>query len=116
MTRKRGRTPESVICQEIRDWLRGQGWLVKVLSYNKRMPTGARGLGDILAYKGEYHLIVETKSEGGKRRDSQIEFWLALRAVCPSGIHIIYVLATGLWAVQDELEKRILIVPEKGEK
>ena len=111
--RKKGQTPESKICREIAAWLRAQGWLVRVASYNKRMPTGLRGIGDILAWKEDHHLIVEVKTPTGQRRDSQTEFWLELRAACPAMLHVIYVLATGLWAVQDELRQRGLIVPEK---
>lgn len=109
MTKKRGGNPESAICREIASWLRSQGWLVRVASYNRSMPPGLVGIGDILAWKGDHNLIVEVKTPAGQRRDSQTKFWLELRAVCPAMVHVIYILATGLWAVQDELHHRGLI-------
>jgi len=112
VTKARG-NPESETCREIVAWLREQGWLVRVASYHRTMPTGLRGIGDVLAWKADYNLIVEVKMPTGQRRDSQIEFWLGLRDTCPDGLHVIYVLATGLWAVQDELRHRGLWVPER---
>jgi hypothetical protein len=109
---KREGNLESETCQEIAAWLRAQKWLVRVASYHRPMPTGLRGIGDILAWKGDYHLIVEVKTPEGDRRDSQIDFWLELREKCPDALHVIYILATGLWAVQDELRHGGLIAPK----
>lgn len=115
MTKQKGGGPEAAICQEIAAWLRGQRWLVRVASYHQRMPRGLVGIGDILAWKGDHNLVIEVKRPGGARRVSQVDFWLALRAACPSGQHVIYILAESLVFVQDELAHRALIEDPREE-
>lgn len=97
---------ESAIQANIVKWLRERGWFVLVTSSNRKMPRQMRGLPDVLAWKGNVFLMVECKSPGCERRDSQVSFW---EHVYPHlGPNVIYVLADAPIHVQAELYNRKL--------
>lgn len=60
--------------------LRCAGWHVVLLASDKRGRRQHRGLPDALAFRENHTLLIEFKSPTGQRRQSQLDFWLAIRA------------------------------------
>ena len=110
--------PESQTLHEIRDWLLSwePPWLIRIAASNRRMPTGLRGIGDILGWRGDTHLMIEVKRVGGRRKESQIEFCRQLQAACPGAAHIVYMCVESLAEVQAILQDLGLCELRKEEK
>lgn len=64
--------------RQIVDLLRGAGWLVFVTSQPAMARLQLSGLPDLVAFKHGVTLLIEVKSDSGKLRPSQAEFFSRL--------------------------------------
>jgi Holliday junction resolvase len=62
---------ESIILNQVRDYLRLSGWFV--IRFQQGLGSH-RGLSDLLAVKGGRHVFIEVKVPAGKQSEYQIKF------------------------------------------
>jgi Holliday junction resolvase len=82
---------ESQVQHETVKRLKSAGWFVLVTSQDKATRKHVAGLPDLLAFRNNHTLLIECKGDGGKPRQSQVEFRVNIRPHEGENLHYVIV-------------------------